>query len=228
MLIDHIGALFPTDPQILRLIGRISFPLFAFCVGIGLKHTRDIKKYIFRMFIFALITIIPFNMFSFLSRVDGDITFRVIFIPTDFSVMFTFLASALCVYIYQNTFLNKNNNNLKLFGVIMIGFVLILCEPSVINIPLDYATDYGTLGAALPFFVYLFDDKKMQMLMIAIFMALIYVPTSLFYLGLLVFSYFSLIFIYYYNGEKGRSSKYLFYIFYPLHMLILVFIRILI
>ena len=71
MLIDHIAAtmmphfdiveqLFNIDTEfiynVMRGIGRISFPIFCFCIVEGFIHTRNIKKYLIRLFIFAVIT----------------------------------------------------------------------------------------------------------------------------------------------------------------------------
>ena len=56
MLIDHIGYVFFEDVLILRMIGRLSFPLFAYSTFIGYFKTKDLKKYIVRLFVIALIT----------------------------------------------------------------------------------------------------------------------------------------------------------------------------
>lgn len=60
MLIDHIGAVFYPQVEELRIIGRIAFPIYAFAVYVGYKHTRNMKKYIMRLFWIAVISQIPF------------------------------------------------------------------------------------------------------------------------------------------------------------------------
>ena len=54
MLIDHIGSVLLPDYNILRIIGRLSFPIFAFLVVEGYFHTRDVKKYLQRLFVFGV------------------------------------------------------------------------------------------------------------------------------------------------------------------------------
>ncbi|NUU76443.1 conjugal transfer protein TraX [Paenibacillus xylanilyticus] len=60
MLIDHIGAVFYPQIEELRIIGRIAFPIYAFAVYIGYKHTRNVQKYIWRLFWIAVISQVPF------------------------------------------------------------------------------------------------------------------------------------------------------------------------
>ena len=62
MLIDHIGIVIFPEQIAFRIIGRIALPLFVYQLVIGFKHTTDIKKYLVRLWIFALISQIPYTL----------------------------------------------------------------------------------------------------------------------------------------------------------------------
>ena len=57
MLFDHTNDVFIGHLSVFNLIGRIAFPLFSFQLVVGYTYTHNIKKYISRMFIFALISV---------------------------------------------------------------------------------------------------------------------------------------------------------------------------
>ena len=62
MLCDHLWATLLPGQEWLTCIGRIAFPIFAFMIAEGFYQTSNRKKYLKRMFIFALISEIPFNL----------------------------------------------------------------------------------------------------------------------------------------------------------------------
>ena len=55
MLIDHIGGAFFQEVGAFRWIGRVAFPIFCYCMTVGLLYTRDVKRYLGRLAVFALI-----------------------------------------------------------------------------------------------------------------------------------------------------------------------------
>lgn len=94
MFIDHIGYyIFPYYLNeyfiIFRIIGRLAYPIFAYYIAIGFKRTSNLKNYILRMFIFALLTQIPFYFFS------GQLLYL--------NVMFTFTLGLMMLYFYEKS-----------------------------------------------------------------------------------------------------------------------------
>lgn len=73
MVIDHAGMIFFPRIIVFRIIGRIAFPLFAFFIAEGFRHTRSVKKYLFRLLLCAVLFQVPDWLF-------GSETMRRIFI----------------------------------------------------------------------------------------------------------------------------------------------------
>ena len=62
MVLDHIGCIYGNP--ILRAVGRLAFPLFAFLIANGFRHTHSVPKYALRLFVFALISEVPYDLFT--------------------------------------------------------------------------------------------------------------------------------------------------------------------
>lgn len=99
MVIDHAGYVFFQNDIIMRSIGRIVFPIFAYQIAIGYIYTKNPKKYMFRLAVFALISQIPYTL---------------LFDTTTLNVLVTLLLGLLVIYCLDN--------NLKLF----IPFLLVV------------------------------------------------------------------------------------------------------
>ena len=186
--------------QIMRAIGRIAFPIFCFFIVEGFVHTKNVKKYATRIFIFALISEIPFDLACF----------KKLFYIKYQNVMFTLFIGLMTLCLLK---LIEQKCSDKPKTRIACTFIAITLGCVVAHL---LKTDYSYYGVLAISLMYLFNDLKPMKLMSG-FIALI--STSI-----LVVIPFSLLALY--NGERGRSIKYFFYAFYPVHLLILYLIAI--
>lgn len=204
MVFDHIGLSLLNKLPFFNLMGRLSFPIFAFQSTEGYIHTKNFKNYIMKLLLFACISQIPFMLF--ISTFSNDIF--------SLNVLFTFVFGLLAIHLY-----NKSTN--KLFGFLLVLLFGIIAE--------FLKTDYGIYGVFLIFVFYLFKDKKFLMILgstglMALyygFYAFKFCDFKIIYILYMLSSCFSLFFISIYNKKEGPKTKYLFYIFYPLHLIIL-------
>ncbi len=214
MVLDHIKYGVPaTRCFVTQYFGRISFPLFAFLITEGLVHTKNRKKYITRLFIFALISQIPFMMFR--SLVADKFLLN---------IMFTFLFAIVGIIILE--FLENNQKLHKFFKFIIMTISLILILALSMLIPVDYSW-YGI--ATVWLFYILRDNKIARTIMYIILVMLYYISLNIPKLDNInlisaLFTMLPGIIILFYNGEKGKSFKYFFYVFYPVHMLLIYLI----
>jgi len=128
MLIDHIGAVFPSyTPDLFRWIGRIAFPIYAYLVAEGCSHTKSIDKYMLRLGIFALISEIPFDLaFSQSYWIMRDLPLEIDFIRFT-NVFYTLFLGVACVCVYEK--LKQTPKRLfALIPLILIPFVLLFVD----------------------------------------------------------------------------------------------------
>lgn len=204
MTIDHIGFLIFPDILIYRFIGRLAFPIFAFQLGVGFAHSKNKEKHIIRMLIFTLISQIPFLIFNTAAQHGHVHAFTL-------NIGATLTCGLLILYCIEKF----NKTWLKFLFTILITLLGVF-------IPMDYGW-YGILTIVILYFSN--KSKILSFFTYIIFLCLYCnITQSEFYIPAVL----ALIPLAFYNGKKGPSAKYLFYVFYPLHMLILVFIKTLI
>lgn len=210
MLIDHIFAIFvPYSSSVYMLgrgIGRIAFPIYCFLLVEGFYHTSSRKKYLLRMFLFALLSEIPFDLafygFPRTARLlDGQ------------NVMLTLFIGLLLMNVYEYLKMSYLNQPL-VFNTA--GVIAIVAASALATF---LATDYSYMGILFILVFYLFWQKK---LWIAVGLAVVIV---LFSNQIELAALVALLPIFTYNGKEGRKVKYVFYAFYPVHLLILGLIK---
>lgn len=192
MFIDHIGFVFFPSQIIFRIIGRIAFPIFAFQIGIGFKHTKDKRKHIFTMLLFAIISQIPFRLIHDLYGILAPL-----------NVFFTFALALSIIYC-----IDEIKHMVVKIPLVMIIFIIA-----------NYITvDYGILGIALTVLLYYISEVSFGSLIAITSFSATY--CFLYDNTLELYCMLSIPFLLLFNGKKGANVKWLFYIFYPLHMLI--------
>lgn len=222
MLIDHIGALivekgilcsYDIDRMmailetesgirwylfdiVLRSIGRLAFPIFCFLLVEGFLHTRNEMKYAGNLLLFAFISEIPFDLAFF------DTPF---FMGAQ-NVYFTLFFGVTMMH-----FLKKQESNSWMQAVI----VAVACVCAFL-----FKCDYMHWGILMIASFYLFRNMRFRQFLTAGIAAAI---SSLTLFGTAVLS---LLPIACYNGRRGRlRAKYFFYIFYPMHIILLILLR---
>lgn len=193
MIIDHVGAVLYPQYIILRIIGRISFPIFCFLLVEGVMHTRNIRKYERRLLLFALLSEIPFDLTFY-----GGITLE------HQNVFFTLLIGVLMLEIMERQ-RDSMYSFLAIFGAIFLTEML--------------ATDYKAGGICIILCFYYLYQKSFAKQLAFIGMNYLYYGT-----GVQSYAALAAIPMLLYNGERGPKMKYFFYLFYPLHLLILYLI----
>jgi len=208
MFIDHTGMIMDSYTPF-RIVGRVAFPIFLFLCAEGCIHTKDIKKYLIRLSVFALISEVPYNML-FHAAYTRQLVF---FDPNRQNVFFTLALGVLAVYLY--TELKKFRDILALSVVIPCAFFAYILN-----------TDYGAIGVLGVFFTYLAPRKYLKAVVVTAVISYFYL-INIFYLPMFIGALAAVVLILFYNGKRGYGMKWAFYAAYPVHMLALVAITML-
>lgn len=198
--------------HIMRGIGRIAFPLFAFMIAEGARKTRSMPKYIGRLGLFALISE-PFFYYSHSLKTPTFGGFIENLSGLNFgNVFFTLTLAAIAIYAYQLLERKKSKYLLLQFAPI---FLTILFIGGYIG------CDYGMAGILLIVTLYLTKSKRQKSFVILIWSVCLYVvgQVSLYNVVNCLCSAASCVLIWNYNGKRGRPLKWSFYIYYPAHLL---------
>lgn len=188
--LDH--WIFRLETLMRSTIGRIAFPIFCFLLVQGFIYTSSKRKYKIRLFIFALLSEIPFNL-----ALRDEFRFGAS------NVLFTLLLGLVSLEVIEKDW------HLVVRGLAVAGIVLLadlLC------------CDYGAAGVLLIVMLYFARDDKVMTVLVGL-LAIVASP------AFSVMSILAYIPVSLYNGKRGLKLKYVFYAFYPVHLLVLYFIR---
>lgn len=208
MLVDHVGDMFFPEVMWMRMIGRLAMPLFSFCIAEGYAHTRNPKKYLMRMGIFALVSEIPFDL-AFGGKIGLDHQ----------NIMFTFLLSIIAIMLFDKILGEKNPQTDKYS--IYRAVIAILSVALISILSLITKADY-TVFAVLGVFLFYVLRHKHHLVRCGIGVAFLAMTRTMGYYSATGFSIIPLAL---YNGKRGKGMKWLFYAFYPGHLLLLYILK---
>ena len=218
MLCDHVSVVFFGDGMTaLRWIGRLACPVFCYFVAVGASRTSSVPRYMRRMLIFALLSEVPFDLAFFGEAVH----------PEYQNVFFTLLAGLFSIWCLQ--LLTKKKNAPGVLSVFPLAAACVFTE--LIH------SDYGAAGVLCIFCLYLaIHVGNKPACAVCVGVGIFLLTLNLHYL----YQYSPAVFLQYpvnryelgafaalplmllYNGKRGLNvNKYLFYAFYPGHLLLL-------
>lgn len=211
MVIDHIGLIFFPGIEALRIIGRLSFPIFAFTLAHGFINTRNKNVYAFRLFLFAVIAEIPYDL-----AVHDEMYYW-----DSQSVMLELFLCFMVLYFIEFTI---NKNILFIFGAL----ACILCTEI-------FASSYGLYGVTIVIVFYLFRNFRGADVIVFLLVTYLFYGLTTYEIDILgktysilsmnevqLYACLAVIPLVLYNSERGLSkNKWFFYFFYPVHFIIL-------
>lgn len=233
MFIDHIGAAvlwrymeatgqmsgwILTEYQLLRYIGRMAFPIYCFLIVEGFLHTRNVGKYALRLGIFALLSEIPFDMAFNDSYLELNSN----------NVFFTLLIGLLLIWGISTVekfyeFWMEKKLDAFIGGLVAVAVGVLLVVPAMFLAEKVLCTDYGMAGVVAILVLYLFRRNRYLAFTLSIMALGIILSNSTEYLALIMLYPLSL-----YDGTRGdrggKLQKWVFYGFYPVHLLVLAII----
>jgi hypothetical protein len=197
---------------ICRIIGRMAFPLYCFLLVEGFRYTRSRGKYALRLFVFGIISEVPFDMAlrrSFFDLNNNNVYWTLVIGLLTIWAADELSARAAAKSVSKDGAKQYAKEN---FRKGMIRILILLAGAFLAEI---LCTDYGAAGVFAIYIMYLFSEQRMAgfATMVAA-LGIMTGPIEFAALAMLIPMHF-------YNGKRGRQGKYFFYAFYPVHLLAL-------
>lgn len=203
MTIDHIGYFMFPQMTVLRIIGRLAYPIFAYMIAEGCRYTRNKVRY--------LCTVLAIAGVCSAATYFAD---RILY-----QSIFTTFSCAMILIFALTAAKEATERAEKIFwGVCTMMLVFLYFAVFQLWMIPGLETDYGFLGIITPVLVWLGRSKAEKLSGLIIGLSLLSAE-----LGAVQFcSLIAVVLLYFYNGERGNHSlKWAFYIYYPLHIAVL-------
>lgn len=217
MTVDHIGVVLLPQYLVLRIIGRLTYPIFAYMIAEGCFYTRDKRRYLGGIFALGAVC-----QLGFLIATDS----------LEQSILTSFVLAIVTIYALQLA--DKRRDVLgvaAVVGAFALDVFVALGLP-VLLMGTDFSIDYGFWGIFLPVFCYLpriffkdaLDKQRLRLMLAcaAVGIVLVCIQMNAWMGGIQWFSLCALVPLACYNGKRGTwRLKYLFYIYYPMHLVLI-------
>lgn len=222
MVIDHVGLMFFPSLKILRILGRLSFPIFAFMISEGARYTRNKLKY--------------FSMLAALATVC-QIVYYVAMRSLYMCILVSFSISVLLIYLLQYVKRKIFDKETKTYVKILLSLSFFVALAAVYGIctkgftkATGISIDYGFFGITVPLFASLFDFRGIDVPESIARLDSLYIRIACIAIALLLltfdlkngiqgYSLLTLPLLLLYSEKRGAvNMKYFFYVFYPLHL----------
>ena len=203
MTADHVGLQLLPELTFLRWIGRLALPLYAYMIAEGCRHTRSRKRYLLSIALMALVC---------------QAVYLVAMGSLYQCILVTFFLSLCLIYLLDYAREAPGIGRWCLFGLGVIT-AWFLCQVLPTLLPgTDFRIDYDFWGIALPLLIYLGKTRPQSLLLAAVgLVGLALDHGGRQWLGLLALPLLML-----YDGTRGkRNIKYLFYFYYPAHLVVI-------
>ena len=210
MLLDHVGKVLLPQYQILQIIGRLAFPIFAFMIAEGCYYTRNKIRYFLSVFLLGA----------------GCQAVYIIWEKSFYmNILLTFSLSIIFIFSLENYKKTKEKRIRILILFTVITVLLIAVMLTVILIDQGFIIDYGIFGVLLPVAIFYAPDKLRKLIYTAGILILLTLDLGG---GIQWWSLLSIPFLALYNQKRGKYNiKPLFYIFYPAHLVVIYLISVL-
>lgn len=203
MTCDHVGLQLLPGVGLLRIIGRLALPIYAYMIAEGCRYTRDRKKYLARLLALAAVCqVVYFVAMGSLYQ----------------CILVTFSLSVGLIYLVDRT--QRKRDAFSALAALTGGAaVYLLCElvPGLLK-DTDFYVDYGIWGVLLPVLVYFGKGQAGKLL--CLFAGLVLLALD--FGGTQWWALAALPLLAVYNGRRGKwRIGNLFYIYYPLHLVVI-------
>lgn len=212
-LIDQADKWLYLD-MIIRGVGRTAFPIFAFLISEGYIHTKSKLRYVLTLLLFAIISN---PAFTHINAVEASFWTAGGKICCD--TMFTLCLAVLSIWATDKILLEYLTSENKTPAATTLRSTMALLAVAWLCIFAEViSADYGAAGILVALIFYLLKNNIKK-------------AATINYIGMVVWNRYeicsigAMALIQKYNGERGRRIKWMFYIFYPLHLLAIVIIR---